>query len=77
MEIEQVESDSTSWSKARIVKLSWSKHVDTTVDKMRRSLSLIKRCSVLLTTLSTRQVLQALVSTLTTLTTRQVLQALV
>jgi hypothetical protein len=41
-------------------KLSWSKHVDTTVAKMGRSLSIIKRCSAL-TTLSTRQVLQTLV----------------
>ena len=43
-------------------KLSWSKHIDTTVAKMGRSLSVIKRCSTFLT-LSTRQVLQALVST--------------
>ena len=42
-------------------KLSWSKHVDATVAKMGRSLSIIKRCSAFLTTLSTRQVLQALV----------------
>jgi hypothetical protein len=39
-------------------KLSWSKHIDTTVAK---SLPIIKHCSALLTTLSTRQVLQALV----------------
>ena len=59
-------------------KLSKSKHIDTTVAKMGRSLSIIKHCSAFLTTLSTRQVLQALVSTfLTTLSTRQVLQALV
>ena len=42
-------------------KLSWSKHIDTVVAKMGRSLSIIKRCSAFLTTLSTRQVLQALV----------------
>ena len=42
-------------------KLPWSKHVDTTVAKMGKSLSIIKRCSDFLTTLSTRQVLQALV----------------
>ena len=42
-------------------KLSWSKHVDTTVAKMGISLSIIKHCSAFLTTLSTRQVLQALV----------------
>ena len=41
--------------------LSWSKHIDTTVAKMGRSLSIIKRCSTFLTALSTRQVLQALV----------------
>ena len=38
-----------------------SKHIDTTLAKMRRSLSIIKRCSAFLTALSTRQVLQALV----------------
>jgi hypothetical protein len=43
-------------------KLSWSKHIDTTVTKIGKSLSRIKLCSTLLTTLSTRQVLQALVS---------------
>ena len=42
-------------------KLSWSKHNDAVVAKMGRSLSIIKRCSAFLTTLSTRQVLQALV----------------
>ena len=41
-------------------KLSWSKHIDAVVAKMGRSLSIIKRCSTFLTTLSTRQVLQAL-----------------
>jgi hypothetical protein len=41
-------------------KLSWSKHVDTTVAKMGRSLSITKRYSAFLTTLSTRQVLQGL-----------------
>ena len=42
-------------------KLSWSKHVDTTVAKMGRSLSIIKHGSISLTTPSTRQVLEALV----------------
>jgi hypothetical protein len=42
-------------------KLSWSKHIDAVVAKMGRSLCLIKRCSAFLTTLSTRQVVQALV----------------
>ena len=42
-------------------KLSWSKHIDTAEAKMGRSLSIIKRYSPLLTALSTRQVLQALV----------------
>ena len=42
-------------------KLSWSKHIDAVVAKMGRRLSIIKRCSAFLTTLSTRQVLQALV----------------
>ena len=42
-------------------KLSWSKHIDAVVAKMGRSLSIIKRCSALLTSLSTKQVLQALV----------------
>lgn len=42
-------------------KLSLSKHIDAVVAKMGRSLSIIKRCSACLTTLSTRQVLQALV----------------
>ena len=41
--------------------LSWSKHIDTVVAKMGRSLSIIKRCSAFLITLSTRQVLQGLV----------------
>jgi hypothetical protein len=59
-------------------KLSRSKHIDTTVAEMGRSLSITKWRSTFLTTLSTRQVLQALVSTfLTALSTRQVLQALV
>jgi hypothetical protein len=40
-------------------KLSWSKHIDTTVAEMERSLSILKRYSAL--TLSTRQVLQAMV----------------
>jgi hypothetical protein len=38
-----------------------SKHVETTVAMMGRSLSIIKRYSTFLTVLSTRQVLQALV----------------
>jgi hypothetical protein len=42
-------------------KLTWSKHIDATVAKMGRSLSIIKPCSAFLTTVSTRQVLQALV----------------
>ena len=42
-------------------KLSWSKHIETTVAKMGRSLSIIKCCSTFLTALSTRQVPQALV----------------
>jgi hypothetical protein len=42
-------------------KLSWSKHTDTKVAKMGRSMSIIKRCSAFLSALSTRQVLQALV----------------
>jgi type IV secretory pathway TraG/TraD family ATPase VirD4 len=52
MEIEQV------WL-TLYYKRSWSKHVDTTVAKMGISLSIIKCGSALLTTLSTRQVLQA------------------
>jgi hypothetical protein len=40
-------------------KLSWSKHIDAVIAKMGRSLSIIKQCSAFLTTLSTRQVLQA------------------
>ena len=32
-------------------KLSWSKHIDTTVAKMGRSLSIIKRCSASLTSM--------------------------
>ena len=42
-------------------KPSWSKHFDSTVAKMGRSLFIIKHYSAFLTTLSTRQVLQALV----------------
>ena len=42
-------------------KLSWSKHINTTVAKVGRSLSIIKWYSALVTALSTRQVLQALV----------------
>ena len=34
-------------------KMSWSKHIETTVSKMGRSLSTIKRCSAFLTALST------------------------
>ena len=41
-------------------KLSWSNHIDPTVARMGRGMSIIKRCSAFLTTLSTRQVLQAL-----------------
>ena len=43
------------------VDVSWSKHINKTVAKMRRSLSIINRCSAFLTILSTRQVLLALV----------------
>ena len=42
-------------------KLTWSKHIDAVVAKMGRSRSMRKRYSAFLTTLSTRQVLQALV----------------
>ena len=42
-------------------KLSWSKHIDTTVAKMGRSISMIKHCSTFFTARSTMQVLQALV----------------
>ena len=42
-------------------KLSWSKHIDAVVAKTGRGLSIKKQCSAFLTTLSTRQVLQALV----------------
>ena len=42
-------------------KWSWSKHIDTTVARMGRILSIIKCLSTFLTALSTRQVLQALV----------------
>ena len=42
-------------------KLLWSKHFDATVAKVGRGLSIIKCCSAFLTTISTRQVLQALV----------------
>jgi hypothetical protein len=60
VEIEQVEV--TKLLGATLdCKLSWSKHVDTTVAKMGRSLSITKHCSVFLTTLSTSQILQALV----------------
>jgi hypothetical protein len=41
-------------------KLSWSKHINAVVAKMERSLSILKQCSAFLSTLSTRQVLQAL-----------------
>ena len=58
-------------------KLSWSKHIDTTEAKMWRSLPIIKCCSPFLTALSTRQVLQALVSIfLTTLNNTLVLSHL-
>ena len=42
-------------------KLSWSKHFDRIVAKMGRSMSIVKHRAAFLTTLSTRQVLQALV----------------
>ena len=38
-------------------KLSWSKNIDTTEAKIGRNLSIIKRYSAFLTTLSTKQVL--------------------
>jgi hypothetical protein len=57
VEIEQVEV-TTLRGVTLDCKLSWSKHIDTTVAKMGRSLSIIKQCSAFLTT---RQVLQALV----------------
>ena len=60
MEIEQVEVTKLL-GVTLDCKVSWSKHIDTTEAKMRRSLSIIKHCSVFLTTLSTRQVLQVLV----------------
>ena len=59
MEIEQVE-ETKLLGVTLDFKQSWSKHVDTTIAKTGRSLSIIKRCSAFLTTLSTRQVLQAL-----------------
>jgi hypothetical protein len=48
VEIEQVEG--TKLLEVTLYcKLSWSKHVDTTVAKMGRSLSIIKCCSAFLT----------------------------
>ena len=60
MEIEQVEVTKLL-GVILDYKRSWSKHVDITVAKMGKSLSIIKRCSAFLTILSTRQGLQALV----------------
>jgi hypothetical protein len=60
VEIEQVEVTKLLGI-ALDCKLSWSKHIDTTVTKKGRSLSIIKCYSTFLTALSTRQVLQALV----------------
>ncbi|CDQ74761.1 unnamed protein product [Oncorhynchus mykiss] len=60
-----VESRPSTLKSAPLVTLdckrSWSKHIDTTVSKLGRSLSIIKRCSAFLTALSARQFLQALV----------------
>ena len=36
-------------------KLTWSKHIDSTVAKTGRGLSVIKRCSAFLTSQSTKQ----------------------
>ena len=60
VEIVQVEMTKL-FGVTRDCKLSWSKHIDAVVAKTGRSLSIIKRGSTFLTTLSTRQVLQALV----------------
>ena len=56
VEIEQVEVTKLLGVKLDC-KLSWSKHTDTTVAKMGRSMSIIRCCSAFLTTLSTRQAL--------------------
>ena len=50
-----------TWRYLLDCKLSWSKHIDSTVVKMWRGLSVIKRCSAFLTPHSKKQVLQALV----------------
>ena len=57
VEIEQVEVTKLRGVTLDCI-LSWSKHIDTTVGKMGRSLSIIKCCSAFLTALSTRLVLQ-------------------
>jgi phosphoglucomutase len=57
VEIVQVEMTKL-FGVTRDCKLSWSKHIDAVVAKTGRSLSIIKRGSTFLTTLSTRQVLQ-------------------
>ena len=49
VEIEQVEVTKLL-GVTRNCKLSWSKHIDTTVARLGRSLSIIKRCSTFLTT---------------------------
>ena len=60
MEIEQVEV-TKRLGVTLDCKRSWSKHVDAALVKAERSLSIIKSCSAFLSTLSTRQVLQAII----------------
>jgi hypothetical protein len=57
VETEQVEETKLLWVTLNC-KLSWSKHINTTVARMGRSMSIIKPCSAFLTSLSTRQVLR-------------------
>ena len=56
--VEQVEEIKMTWYYLRLL---WSKHIDSMVVKMRRGLSVIKRCSTFLTPRSKMQVLKALV----------------